>query len=194
MMKTLSNISAPASIIAFLIPYFSQGATSTNYFQFGCLLVFLLASAGIICLDIKNGPKRYKTEDGIKNYMLRWISHIGRIVVFTRDMSWALDPKVKVKLIEKAQAHELIICMPVRNEFAAELEENGAVVVEYSDINYEPLSRFTIIHYGRNDSRVAIGKTNNKHHVITEFQSGEHPLFYVALDLVNILIRQNENK
>ncbi|MBS1661873.1 MAG: hypothetical protein JST68_12575 [Bacteroidetes bacterium] len=191
-MKTVSNISAPASIIGFLIPYFSQSKTSTNFFQYICLIVFLVTSAIIIYVDIKNRRKRYKTEKGINNYMCKWISHIGRIVIFTRDMSWAIHPRVKDKLIQKAQADELTICMPSKNALAQELEHNGATIATYNHLNYAPVSRFTIVRFGGNGARIAIGKWFKKYNIIEELEAGEHPLFYVAEDLLNIIIKQNE--
>jgi len=190
-MKAISSISALASIIGFLIPYFSNGASYTSAFQFSCLLVFSAASIVIIWNSVKEGAKRYKSETDINNYMYNWISNIGRIAIFTRDMSWTNDSQIKARLIEKAEKSELIVCMPIANDFAQELRQKGALILEYSNLGYEPQSRFTIVQFGRNDARIAIGKTIKGTHKIEEFDSADHPLFFVANDLVNILLRLN---
>ncbi|MCW3106589.1 MAG: hypothetical protein JWQ09_1095 [Segetibacter sp.] len=193
MMKTIGNISAPASIIGFLFPYFSDNkGFSFNVFQICCLLLFVLSTITILYIDYKSKPKRYKNAQEINNYMYDWISNIGRIVIFTRDMTWTDEKRIKDKLIEKSRNDELIVCMPKANEFANELKGHGANIIEYSNLNYQPQSRFTIVQYGRNDAKVAIGKTYSKYHLIEEFHNGDHPLFHVAQDLVNILIKANE--
>jgi hypothetical protein len=192
-MKTISNLSAPASILGFIIAFpFSTTHISFSFFQIACLVLFGLSSAGIIIYDYKNRPKRYKNAEEINEYMFRWISNIGRIVIFTRDMTWTNEQRIKDKLIEKSRNKELIVCMPKANEFANELKEKGASIVEYNHLNFEPQSRFTIVQYGRNDAKVAIGKSYKKYHLIEEFENGDHPLFHVAQDLVNILIKANE--
>ena len=193
-MKTISNISAPASILGFLILYFTNHQR-LNLYQIIFLILFTLASSLIIYLDVKNKPKSYKNGQQINKYMYNWISNIGRIAIFTRDMSWSNEKRIRDKLLEKARAQELIICMPQANEFADELRRNGARIVEYSQINYTPQSRFTIVRYQRNDSKIAIGRTDeNGKHIIQEFGSAQHPLFYVAQDLVNILTKFDEHR
>ena len=193
-MKIISLISAFASILGFLIPYFStnENSSKTTAFQFICLLVFLIASIVAIVIELINKPKTYENENKIGEYMLNWISKTGRTVIFTRDMSWAKTIDIKNKLTDKARAKELILCMPLKTEYAAVLENEGAEVYEYSSLDYTPESRFTIVHYGRSDAKLAIGRTaaDGKHY-ITEFENGLHPQFHLAEDLVNILKKIN---
>lgn len=193
-MKIISQISAFASILGFLIPYFSTSGndSKTTTFQFFCLGGFLVASIIVFILELIKRPKTYKNDKKIAEYMLGWISKTGRTVIFTRDMSWAKTNEIKNKLIDKAKAQELILCMPSKTKFASVLEKKGAEVYEYPNIDYTPESRFTIVHYGRGDAKLAIGRTESDgKHRITEFENGLHPQFHLAVDLVNILRKMN---
>jgi hypothetical protein len=193
-MKIISKISAFASILAFLIPYFgtSENRINTSAFQFFCLGFFLIASIVVFTLEWFNRPKTFKNEHEIGEYMFNWISKTGRTVIYTRDMSWAKTAEIKNKLVEKAREKELILCMPYKTQFAIDLEKDGAEVYEYSDLDCNPQSRFTIVHYGRSDAKLAIGRTSKDgKHTITEFENGIHPQFHLAVDLVNILKKIN---
>ena len=196
-MKILSNISAIGSIIGFLIPYFSaindNTTAETSSFQFICLIVFVISSIIVLYLEYKNRPKIYKGEKEIANYMLNWISEPGRTVILTRDMSWASSSNIMNKLIDKSRNKELMLFMFKKTKDAKTLEDLGAEVYEYYQLNFTPESRFTIIRFGRSDAKLAIGRTGNKgEHIITEFECGIHPQFHIALDLVTILKEINK--
>jgi hypothetical protein len=69
-----------------------------------------------------------------------------------------------------------------------EFEKSGATIVVYQSLNYTPLSRFTITNYGRDDAKVAVGKSmSNGNHLIEVYGNGEHPYFQVANDLINVI-------
>lgn len=187
-MRIISNISAFASIIAFIFPFLNQEETRISSFQYVTLIIFILATITTFFLEYKNRTKTYKNETEIGGYMENWISQTGRTVIFTRDMSWANNKNIKDKLVTKSRANELIMCMPKKTDLASELEGYGAEIIEYSNLNYTPSSRFTIVHYGRSDAKLAIGRTDNEgKHIITEFENGLHTQFHLAEDLVNIL-------
>jgi len=188
-MKIISNISSIASIIAFLFLYNNeQSESEISTFQYLTLIIFFGASIFMLVLEYLNRPKKYKNENEIANYMKNWVSKIGRTVIFTRDMSWANTQEIKNKLLAKSHSNELIICLPKKTDLVHELEKAGAQIIEYKNLNYEPTSRFTIVHYGRNDSKLAIGRTNKKgEHEINEFENGTHTQFHLAEDLVNVL-------
>lgn len=193
-MKAVSNISSFASIISFLIFYISVDSKPTTL-QYILLAVFGVASVVQIIILIVNHRKNYKNEKEINSFMLDWISNIGRIVIFTRDLSWGGDQTIKNKLCNKAMNDELIICAPQRNELMNELEARGAKIITYHELNYTPNARFTIIRYGRGDSKIAIGKTyGTGKHYISEFESGTHPEYHLAADMVNILMKLHENR
>jgi hypothetical protein len=138
----------------------------------------------------RRGRSVYAKSDteGIKRYMHAWIEHGGRVAIWTRDMSWAQNPETRRLLTAKAHRNELILCLPELSEFTAELAEAGAEVCAYGATLLEsPASRFTIVFFGRDGSRVAVGRAEGDTHVIDEFSAGGHPAFYLAADLVTIV-------
>ena len=117
-----------------------------------------------------------------------WIEHGGRVAIWTRDMSWAQNPETRRLLAEKARRNELILCLPELNELATELAAAGAEVCAYGARRLEsPASRFTIALFGRDGSRVAVGRAEGDTHVIDEFSAGGHPAFHLADDLITLV-------
>jgi hypothetical protein len=127
---------------------------------------------------------RVRNTKGIQKYMLRWIQHGGRVAIWTRDMSWVNTSEAKDLLRKKASTGELIICLPKETPLTTELKQSGAEVFTYSALDSEPASRFTIAHYGREGSRVAVGHGKGDYHIIDEFSADEHPAYHLARDLV----------
>lgn len=126
-------------------------------------------------------------KESIRNYMLHWIAHGGRVAIWTRDMSWANDDKAKLFLLDKAKNDELIICLPIQTDLTRALEKEGAKIYEYGmELLSDPSARFTIAYYGRDGSKVAIGRARADKHVVEEFDSGAHPSFHLAYELVQI--------
>ncbi len=159
--------------------------------------VALLISAGfflvvLVVLEFldRRGRRIYARSDaeGIKRYMHNWIEHGGRVAIWTRDMSWAQNPETRGLLAEKARRNELILCLPELNALATELAGAGAEVCAYGARHLEsPASRFTIAFFGRDGSRIAIGRAEGDTHVIDEFSAGEHPAFHLAEDLITLV-------
>ncbi len=135
-------------------------------------------------------PKIFKQKDEINKYMYNWIENGDRVAICTRDMSWASSPEIKTMLFKKAKNKELCICLPKQTELTRELEETGADIYTYPELEHTPNSRFTIIHKDTHYARVAVGRTiENNVHEIEEFSIGSHPVFSVANDLVEIIIK-----
>ena len=127
--------------------------------------------------------------------MHNWIVHGGVVAIWTRDMTWAQNPETRRVLVEKAESHELIICLPELNELATELSGAGAQVYAYGAGRIEwPASRFTIAHFGKDGSRVAVGRPEGDTHVIEEFRSGDHPAFHLAQDLITLARSLEEDR
>lgn len=128
-----------------------------------------------------------KKQDKINEYMYNWIKQGENVAIFTRDLSWVQkNNRIKDLLIEKSGKNELNIYMPKKNELVHELEKNGAKIFEYGKYNYLPRSRFTIIHYNKHGSQVAIGGKIGKKHLIKEFGMDELP-YHLANDLINLI-------
>jgi len=114
-----------------------------------------------------------------------WIAHGGRVAIWTRDMSWAQNSDTRQLLMDKAKRGELVICLPECSGLASDLRRVGAEVCVYGNSLLEsPSSRFTVALLGRDGSRVAVGRAEGDTHVIDEFNSGGHPAFHLAADLV----------
>jgi len=180
-----------ASLVALLISLrptdkpLPQWATALIVIAIVCFILFV-----VLELLAHRGRRVYSKDDmgGIKKYMHDWIKHGGRVAIWSRDMSWAKDRDTHDLLLEKANRQELILCLPERNELAIELERNGAEICAYGN-NYleSPTSRFTIGFYGRDGARLAVGRAEGNTHVIDEFNSGSHPAFHLADDLIGLV-------
>jgi hypothetical protein len=109
-------------------------------------------------------------------------------VIFSRDMSWGSDEKVRRVLSKKAAQGELTICLEHAIPLTDELKQVGATIIEYGYLGQVPRSRFTIVDFERDGARVAVGVTQNRRHVIQEFRSGVDPFFAVAEDMVRFVI------
>lgn len=187
-------LSAAASVIGV---FYTIGAASAELSLFYGFLIALsvVLYVALFVLDIwdywKNRIRSYKDESEIREYLWNWISKGGQVAIFTHDMSWASNEDIKKMLFNKAKMSELTIILPKQTALTRDLETSGANIFSYDSLDYVPQSRFTIIHKDRFDAQVAIGRKDklNGKHVIEEFALGEHPVFAVANDLVEILKR-----
>jgi hypothetical protein len=136
---------------------------------------------------LRKRPKLYQTTKQIDQYMYSWISQRGRVLIFTRDMSWAASQDIKKLLMDKAAGRELEICLPEPIPLTTELAAAGAEIYTYKSFNDSPYSRFTIIRYGKADARMAIGRNVDGFHRIDEYSYGSDPVFSIAYDLVRLV-------
>jgi hypothetical protein len=120
--------------------------------------------------------------------MRKWVSSGGRVVIFSRDMTWADEPATRNLLRDKARRNELTVCLEHAISLTDELKQDGATIITYGELVHVPQSRFTIVDFGREGARVAVGVRNGNVHIIQEFQSGIDPLFALADDMVKFLM------
>lgn len=154
-------------------------------------MVLLFFYGFLVYYEVSNaeGKRVFKQSDteSIRDYMLHWIAYGGRVAIWTRDMSWAKEDKSKELLRNKAKSGELIICLPVHTPFSEELAQLGGQIFVYGEkLLSDPSARFTIAFYGRDGSKVAIGRAQADKQVVEEFSSGSHPSFQLAYELVQI--------
>lgn len=147
-----------------------------------------------ITAHLSAGPRTYRSTAKINSYMRKWVASAGRVVIFSRDMSWAHEPATRSLLREKAQRNELTVCLEHPISLTDELQREGAAIIAYGYLAHVPRSRFTIVDFGREGARVAVGVKDGNAHVIQEFKSGSHPFFAVAEDLVEFLIALSKVK
>ena len=170
---------------------FNPDITKFSIFQIVLLTFTVMGIVFMIFWDIysylKSKPKLYRTTKEIDKYMYDWISRRGRVLIFTRDMSWATSIEIKKLLMDKASRNELEICLPNPTPLARELAAAGAEVHTYESFKDSPYSRFTIIRYGKDDARMAIGRNVDGLHRIDEYSYGSDPIFSIAYDLARIV-------
>lgn len=154
-----------------------------------------ICSVWATILIYKTLPRAFSTNEGINKYMFEWLSNNGQVIICTRDMSWGNADKIKPLLFEKARINELSIILPNNTLLTNELKASGAKIYTYAELDYVPVARFTIIHYGTDYSRIAVGrKLEDKNHYIEEYSYGNSPVLSVAKDFVEIVMRYNEKK
>ncbi len=191
--SALSIVGAFASVSGVLIPLLIL-RQNTPWWAIALigLFVLLTVSAVIWALKPDSATHRYRVDDqaGIRNYLYRWIENGGRVAIWTRDMSWAEDGEMAELLRRKAERRELIICLPREIPKSDELKQIGAEVFAYGT-SQAPDSRFTIVNYEQAGSRVAVGRRSDNRHIIQEFAAAdEHPAFYMAYDLVRMVMER----
>lgn len=181
-----------ASITAFLglsLPHIPR-IQHQPWWGVALAVVSIIALAAVIVMEVQSVRNRrvLKLTDGngIKKYMHDWISYGGRVAIWSRDMSWAQNPESRALLEKKARDGELIICLPESIPLTDDLQKLGAEICAYGRGGSAPASRFTIRFYERDGARVAVGRSLMQNHLIDEFDSGEHPAFYLAEDLVQL--------
>jgi hypothetical protein len=189
--KLVALVASYASLASLLIA-FLPSPTNLPWWAIALLITAAFFFVVLVVLELltRRGHRVYKRTDtnGIRKYMHDWIEHGGRVAIWTRDMTWAQNPQSRALLLEKAKRNELILCLPEPNELARELEAAGSEVCAYGAKYLEaPGSRFTIAMFGRDGSRVAVGRAEGDTHVIDEF-SRNHPVFHLAEDLI-VLVR-----
>lgn len=151
------------------------------------ILVAIFNVYSDIKLHIRERPKRCKSTRSINAYMEKWIRSGSQVVVFSRDLSWSSDPKIKSLLMQKSSAREITIYLEHMTDDAKLLLDAGANIMLYRESGHVPRSRFTIVDYGLEGARVAIGLKVEGVHTIHEFQSGRDPMFAVAEDMIRFL-------
>ena len=181
--------------LVFLLQPHGETLTTLQSWLLGVGVCLVIAVFGLQIWDyFRKRPKSMTRESQIRDYMYKWISRGGRVAILSNDMSWVRDEEMKELLRSKAHNDELSLCLPKEIELSQELEQEGAQVHTYPELKYIPLSRFTIRNRGRMDAQVAVGRRYGETHVIEEYSLGGHPIFSVADDLVNIIIKFDEWK
>ena len=140
------------------------------------ILVVGCACIGYLIYDaIKYSQKNeivcHNNED-IANTMKKLIKTQGKICIMSRDLSW-VDAEMEACIAEKKDS--ILIFAQKESDLTKRLVSKGAIVKYYGHLDFEPKTRFTIIHYNRNNPQVAIANIQNsvrrKHsfkHVIYE--------------------------
>lgn len=157
------------------------------------VILWVLVAVAIITIiiDVRNfntkKPLRFTPNSKeVKEYMCTWLKSGGRAAVFSRDLSWAERNSEAEKILkEKAKRGELVLFVHVQTEIVSELQKLGANVHQYHK-TFEPKARFTIVDYGRDGARLAIGLVEDKKHTIREYDARHPNVMALANDLVTL--------
>lgn len=186
--NVLLLVGTASSVIALFVNFLPVG----EEIPWWGIALFVSAACFAVALAVlemleRPGRRVFRKQDtaGILRYMHDWIEHGGRVAIWSRDMSWANNEETKQLLELKAGRNELLLFLPSSNQLSRELAKSGAEVFYYgADQLVSSGSRFTITHYGRDGSSLAVGQARGDTHVIEEFRAREHPAYQIAADLV----------
>lgn len=193
--KLLVNIFAEIASYTSLIALAFSFNSDWNNWGLGIWLWVIATSGAIIYILIirwleyvRARIKEYPTgSPKIKEYMHDLLKDGGNCAIFTRDMTWGHDEKLKGLLMDKARKNELNVFAPKMSDLVQELEQAGARVFCYSALDVSPQSRFTIANWKRDGAHIAVGRPLGRTHYISEHNYKEEPLFAVAEDLLSML-------
>ncbi|MCY7152821.1 hypothetical protein [Streptococcus mitis] len=159
------------------------------------ILYCLYTSYRIYILWCKYTKNIFSQDEEIKEYMKKWVNKDGQTVIVSRDLSW-VDPHDDTYqiLVEKAKNAELTIILQEPKEYIRELEIEGARIYDYSHLNFTPKNRFTFIHYGRSNPRLAIGYQDGDVRKIREYEKSGTIEYSLAEDLCNLLKEVSKNE
>jgi len=190
------QVASYASVIGMYFTFFPIGVGRPGW-HWALITAIALITLAIIVFEIRDhynaAPKAYKSEKKINEYMCRWVAAGGRVVIFSRDMSWARGKMVQNVLSDKAKRNELTICLEKDIPLTDDLKSKGANIITYGRLGHIPKSRFTIVDFEKEGARVAVGIHEIGKQVIQEFRSGAHPFFAVSEDMVKFLLKAGQN-
>ena len=178
LLNVYSILGSAASFFGLLFTLRPLSSFSYPEYIFSSLTVALLILSLFteIRRQLANRVRTYPSgSPKITQYMKQWLRAGGRCAVFTRDMTWASDAQITELLIAKAKSDEISIFCPIETPFIRELRLVGADIFTYGDLDINPRSRFTVMHWQQDGARVAVGRPVKGRHVIHEYSAGEHP-------------------
>lgn len=161
----------------------------------------LLVLMGLIGLEIRAYLQRRKerlvfpssSDPRIAGFLGEWVRKGDRVLISTRDMSWATGD-LRDLLFDKAGKGDLSLVLPKRIPLATDLEQKGADVYEFSELDCELRSRFTIVNFGRTGAEVAVSRRYDGQHIIEQFAEGRDVAFGLAMDLIDVIMRYHKLK
>lgn len=197
-MKSLLNwLAAAASLVGlfFTVRPQTQPLSALQTFFLAIVgIVFVGAAFSDIRAEKKKSAKKYKSADKINKYMYEILKNSGACDICSRDASWIAEDSIYPLLINKANNHELTFLVHKKTHEVKVLEEAGAEVIEYGELGFDPITRFTIVNSKNHAySFVAIGKKKpNEPHIIEELDAS-HPTYSMATDLIRSVKIAHDN-
>jgi hypothetical protein len=200
-MKSLVWLVSAATILGVSISNIVTFWSSSSFWLKFFFIAALAATVILAVIDIrgwwKGRVKCHRNEKSVNEYMLKLLNRGGSVKIFANNLSWVRDAHEVRAFLESAAGNgrDIRIFVPKLNDLTTELAANGVMIHTYSNLNYEPSARFTLLNPDEpGSSLLAIGKGTFPHFYIEEFSDQTHSrVLAVARDLLNILERLNEN-
>lgn len=186
----IPHLASYASIIGLYLTAFpwNEGRPEWHWYMLAVVAILGAYTAWLEFITAKRESHvTFRNPERISRYMSDWVSRPGRTVIFSRDLSWGTEFNSKPALLKKARSKELTIYLEQPTAFSSELENEGAEILLYDGVCPEPMSRFTIVGYGKEGARIAVAAPKGGTHTIYEFDFGEHPIFSIAQDLLRTI-------
>lgn len=167
-----------------------------KYFIIGLIIFYCIYTIyRVVNLWNKHTKNIFSDNDEIKEYMKKWIDNDGQTVIVTRDLSWVdVHDEIFRILLKKARCNELTIIMREAKDDLSQLENEGAKIFYYSHLDFTPENRFTFIHHGRSNPRLAIGYQDGDVRIIKEFEKSGTIEYSLAEDLYTLLKEVSKNE
>lgn len=144
--------------------------------SFPISIKILIAIVGVGCIlfliyneikDSRGNERVCQTNEEIMDTMMRLIKSDGKVAILSRDLSW-VNEDIKFQMAKKA--NNIVLCVQKENKLTLELEDEGVVIRYYGHLGFEPVSRFTIIRYNKEEAQVAIANTESSVRTNTSFK------------------------
>lgn len=111
----------------------------------------------------------HNSKDKVNKYLLNWLNKGSRVVIFTRDLTWADESDDILSTLErKARNKELTICLYRKTDITNRLSDLGAEIFVHNLSESQLKSRFTIIDYGKNNPKITVGTRNSSGQFVNE--------------------------
>jgi len=196
-LSIISNIVAGIALLEFVIT--DQYCLLSGYPTFklaitiGLCIFFAYIIIGLSIEKFNNSPKKCKSKEQITNQLLKFFSDDGRICIVSRNLSWSSDLKIQSKLKEKSIKNDLNIFAEKESEYPVALTSTKSSAKFYEDLQFTPKCRFTITNYKNNNALLHIAHIDdNENHLIYRYKNKDGPIYYLALDLAELLEKSIE--
>jgi hypothetical protein len=187
--RLVATVTAFGSLIA-LVLAFHQAGTPPSTVEVVAIVVFVVFTGFAVVGDVRDFRERrphvFRSRGRANRYWWRRIHAAGRVVLLTRDMTWADEPMVRL-LTEKARRGEVTIVLPRPIPLTDELAAEGATVVVYPGLGFAVQSRFVTLNADQSDSTVLIGRQRGVRDEVQEFGAGDYPVFFLTEDVRRLL-------
>lgn len=140
--------------------------------------------------------RTYTNDKEINEYMKKLISSGSTLDIVSNRLHWVSEDKsTRQKLIERVRSADINIYLPMENQIARELRENGLHIHIVPSLRAAPHARFTLVDKDRPGSAMlAVGAGRIPKFTISEFYEDTHPqVVAMARDYIKSLTEETRS-